>query len=46
MGSMLHRMKLAAIFLDVPGVTGIADDMIIYGEDDLEHAGNLLNVLE
>ena len=26
-----------AIFLDVPGVTGIADDMIIYGRSDLEH---------
>ena len=26
--------------------TGIADDMIIYGKDDLEHDGNLLNFLE
>ena len=32
--------------LNIPGVTGIADDMIIYGKDDLEHNGNLLNILE
>ena len=25
------KRKLDAIFLSVPGVTGIADDMIIYG---------------
>ena len=42
----VFQRKLDAIFLDVPGVTGIADDMIIYGKDDLEHDGNLLNFLE
>ena len=36
---VFHR-KLDAIFLDVPGVTGIADDMIIYEKDDLEHDEN------
>ena len=50
MGSIVaqdvFQRKLDAIFLDVPGVTGIADDMIIYGKDDLEHDGNLLNFLE
>ena len=30
----------------MPGVPGIADDMIIYGRDDQEHDGNLLNLLE
>ena len=50
MGSILaqdvFQRKLDAIFLDIPGVTGIADDMIIYGKDDMEHDGNLLNLLE
>ena len=30
----------------MPGVTGIADDMTIYGRDNQEHNGNLLNFLE
>ena len=38
--------KLDASFLSVPGVTGIADDMVIYGKSDHEHYGNLLNFLE
>ena len=43
---MVFQQKLDAIFLSVPGVTGIADDMIIYGKTDHEHDGNLLNFLE
>ena len=47
MGSIIAQdvlqRKLDSIFLDVSGVTGIADDMIIYGRDDQEHNGNLLN---
>ena len=47
MGSIIvqdvFQRKFDNIFLDVPGVTGIADDMIIYGRDDQEHNGNLLN---
>ena len=50
MGSIIaqdvFQRKLDAIFLSVPGVTGIADDMIIYGKTDQEHDGNLLNFLE
>ena len=50
MGSIVaqdvFQRKVDAIFLDVPGVTGIADGMIIYGKDNLEHDGNLLNFLE
>ena len=42
----VFQRKLNGIFLDIPGVTGIADDMIIYGRDDQEHDGNLLNLLE
>ena len=41
MGSIIaqdvFQRKLHSIFLDIPGVTGIADDMIIYGRDDQEH---------
>ena len=44
MGSIVaqdvFQRKLDSIFLDVPGVTGIADDMIIYRRDDQEHDGN------
>ena len=50
MGSIIaqdvFQRKLESIFPDVPGVTGIADDMIIYGRDDQEHDGNLLTFLE
>ena len=42
----VFQSKLNSIFLDMPGVTGIAEDMIIYGRDDQEHDGNLLNFLE
>ena len=38
----VFQRKLDAIFLDIPGGKGIADDMIIYGKDDLKHNGNLL----
>ena len=41
MGSIIaqdvFQRKLDSIFLNVPGVTGITDDMIIYGRDDQEH---------
>ena len=43
---VVFQRKLNSIFLDIPGVTGIADDMIIYGRDDQEHNGNLLDFLE
>ena len=43
----VFQRKLNSIFLDIPGVTRIADDMIIiYDRDDQEHEGNLLNFLE
>ena len=34
------------IFLSILGVTGIADDMVIFGKTDQEHDRNLLNFLE
>ena len=50
MGSIVaqnvFQRKLDAIFLNVPGVTGIAYDMIIYGRSDLEHDKHLINFLE
>ena len=42
----IFQRKLDAIFLDVPGVTGIADDMVIYERSDLEHDKHLINFLE
>ena len=42
----VFQRKLDAIFLNIPGVTGIADDMIIYGRSNLEHDKHFLNFLE
>ena len=42
----VFQRKLDGIFLDIPGVTGIADDMVIYGRSDLEHDKHLINFLE
>ena len=42
----VFQQKLDAIFLSMPGVTGIADDMIIFGKTDQDCDGNLLNFLE
>ena len=50
MGSIVaqdvFQRKLDGIFLDVPGVTGIADDMVIYGRTNLEHDRHLVNFLD
>ena len=50
MGSIVaqdvFQRKLDAIFLSIPEVTGIADDMIIYGRNDQEHDEHLVNFLE
>ena len=50
MGSIMvqdvFQRKLDAIFLNMPGVIGIANDMIIYGKTNKEHDENLLNFLE
>ena len=42
----VFQRKLDGIFLDVPGVTGIADDMVIYGRSNLEHDKHLINFLD
>ena len=50
MGSIVaqdvFQRKLDEIFLDNPGVTGTADDMVIYGRTDQEHDEHFLNFLE
>ena len=50
MGSIVaqdvFQRKLDAIFLNIPGVTGIDDNMVIYGRSDLEHNKHLINFLE
>ena len=38
---MSFQRKLDGIFLDILGVTGIADDMVISGRSDLEHDKHL-----
>ena len=42
----VFQWKLDAIVLSMPGVTGIADDMIIFRKTDQDQDGNLLNFLE
>ena len=50
MGSIVaqdvFQRKLDGIFLNVPGVTGIADDMVINGRSNLEHDKHLVNFLD
>ena len=50
MGSIVaqdvFQRKLDAIFLSIPGVTSIADDMIIYGRNDQEHDQHLMNFFD
>ena len=42
----MFQRELDAIFLSVPGVTEIADDMIIYGKTNLDIDQHLINFLE
>ena len=50
MGSIVvqdvFQRKSDGIFVSISGVTGIADDMIIYGRNDKEHDRHLLNFFE
>ena len=43
--SDVFQKKLDEIFQNVQGITGIADDMIIYGESKEEHDIHFLNFL-
>ena len=42
----IFQFKLDAIFIGREGVTGIADDMIIVGKDEMEHDRNFLIFME
>ena len=42
----IFQSKLDAIFIGMEGVTGIADDMVIAGRDEMEHGRNFLAFLE
>ena len=42
----IFQSKLDAIFVGMEGVTGIADDMIIAGKDEMEHDRNFLAFME
>ena len=42
----IFQSKLDAIFIDMEGVTGIANDMVIAGRDEMEHDRNFLAFME
>ena len=42
----IFQSKLDAIFIGMEGVTGIADDMVIAGSDEMEHDRNFLAFME
>ena len=42
----IFQSKLDAIFIDMEGVRGIADDIVIAGKDEMEHDRNFLAFME
>ena len=42
----IFQSKLDSIFIGMEGVTGIADDMVIAGRDEMEHDKNFLAFME
>ena len=42
----IFQSKLAAIFIGMEGFSGIADDMVIAGKDEMEHDRNFLAFME
>ena len=42
----IFQSKLDAIFIGIEGVTGIADDMVIAGRDEMEHDRNFIAFME
>ena len=50
MGTMVasdvFKQKLDSVYIGLPGVTRIADDIIIYGKNDEEPDRNLIHFLE
>ena len=44
--SDIFQRKLDSVYIGLPGVTGIADDMVVYGKTESEHDWNLINFCE
>ena len=44
--SDIFQKKLDSVYIGLPGVTGIADDMVIFGKTEEEHDRNLILFLE
>ena len=44
--SDIFQRMLDSVYIGLPGVTGIADDMVIFGRDEEEHDRNLILFLE
>ena len=44
--SDIFQRMLNSVYIGLPGVTGIADDMVIYGRNEEEHDRNLILFLE
>ena len=44
--SDVFQRKLDSVYIGLPGVTGITDDMIIYGKNEEEHDRNLIRFLK
>ena len=44
--SDILQKKLDSVYIGLPGVTGIADDMIVYSKTEEEHDRNLILFLE
>ena len=44
--SDIFQRKLDSIYIGLSGVTGIADDMVVYGRSEWEHDKNLIQFLE
>ena len=44
--SDIFQRKLDSIYIGLSGVTGIADDMVVYGRSEQEHDNNLIQFLE
>ena len=42
----IFQSKLDSTFIGMEGVTGIADDMVIAGTDEMEHDRNFLAFME
>ena len=42
----IFQSKLDSTFIGMEGVTGIADDMVIAGRDEMEHNRNFLAFME